>query len=138
MSLCNTHHFSGATARQRVALPNDYFHPCEDSDISFLKGDHSVSGRKPCWRCYVCYFCSSAPLQGFEFEASLIVNSAIFNIVEVMPVMPGPCQLLNWKEMKRFKVGEFQSMGSVRSLELDNPRILESVTISAVVFLSCF
>ena len=102
MSTCN----SGATARQRVALPNDYFHPCEDSEFSCLRGDHSVSGRKPCWKCYVCYFCSAAPLQGFEFEASLIVNSAIFNIVEVMPVMPGPCQLLNWQEMKRFNVSD--------------------------------
>jgi hypothetical protein len=49
---------------------------------------------------------SPCPLQGFEFEATLIMNSAMFNLVEALPVMPGPCQLLNWQKMKEFRVVE--------------------------------
>ena len=96
----------GVTARQRVELPNKNFHPCEDSPVSFMRADHSQIGSKPCWRCYVTYFCSPCPLQGFEFEASAITTSAMFNLIEALPVMPGPCQLLNWQKMKQFRVVE--------------------------------
>lgn len=95
---------SGATARQRVELPNEYFHPCEEAPFSCLQGDHSVSGRQPCWKCWATYILSPAPLQGFEFESSLILSSSLFNIIEAMPVMPGPCQLLKWQQMKKFKI----------------------------------
>ena len=36
--------------------------------------------------------------------ATLILNSAMFNLVEALPVMPGPFQLLHWQKMKEFKV----------------------------------
>ena len=39
---------------------------------------------------------SPAPLQGFEFEATFILNTALFNMVQALPVLPGPCQLLRW------------------------------------------
>ena len=96
----------GVTARQRCALPSLNFHPCEDSPVPFLRGNHARSGPAPCWRCYVTYICSPCPLQGFEFEATAIMSSAMFNLVECLPVMPGPCQLLNWQKMKKFKVVE--------------------------------
>jgi hypothetical protein len=97
----------GVTARQRVETPNLFFHPCEDSPFSFLEGDHKKSGdMRPCWKCYATYYMSPCPLQGFEFEATLIMNSAMFNLVEALPVMPGPCQLLNWQKMKEFRVVE--------------------------------
>lgn len=32
------------------------------------------------------YSTLTAPLQGFEFEATLIMNSAMFNLVEALPV----------------------------------------------------
>lgn len=96
----------GVTARQRVEFPNKNFHPCEDSPFYFLRGDHSKTGPNPCWRCYANYFCSPCPLQGFEFEASAITTSAMFNLIEALPVMPGPCQLLNWQKMKKFHVVE--------------------------------
>jgi len=89
----------GVTARQRVENPNHYFHPCEETAIPFFRGDHAESGDpRPCWKCYASFYCSPAPLQGFEFEGSLLLSSALFNIVEAMPVMPGPCQLLDWKK----------------------------------------
>eukprot|EP01031_Cornospumella_fuschlensis_P047466 gene47466-58145_t len=73
----------GVTARQRVETPNLYFHPCEDSPFSWLQGDHTASGdQRPCWKCYATFFLSPCPLQGFEFEATLIMNSAMFNLVE--------------------------------------------------------
>eukprot|EP00981_Chlorochromonas_danica_P002679 scaffold525_cov170-Ochromonas_danica.AAC.3 len=95
----------GVTARQRVETPNAFFHPCEDSPFACLRGDHEKSGNQnPCWKCWATFFMSPCPLQGFEFEATLIMNSAMFNLVEALPVMPGPCQLLNWQKMKYFKV----------------------------------
>lgn len=95
----------GVTARQRVETPNLYFHPCEDTPFRLLKNNHAEMGdARPCWRCWAAFFLSPCPLQGFEFEATLIMNSAMFNLVEALPVMPGPCQLLNWRKMKRFKV----------------------------------
>jgi hypothetical protein len=94
----------GVTARQRVETPNNYFHPCEDSPYWLLQGDHTGKDQKPCWKCWTTYALSPCPLQGFEFEATLILNSAMFNLVEALPVMPGPCQLLHWQKMKEFKV----------------------------------
>jgi hypothetical protein len=75
----------GVTARQRVETPNEFFRPCEDAPFSWLQGDHSHDS-KPCWRCYLTYLLSPCPLQGFEFEATLIMNSAMFNLVEALPV----------------------------------------------------
>eukprot|EP01035_Chromulina_nebulosa_P017550 gene17550-23113_t len=63
----------GVTARQRVAFPGIYFHPCEKLSNTWLNN----------------------LLKGFEFEATLILNSAMFNLVEALPVLPGPCQLEN-------------------------------------------
>ena len=63
-------------------------------------------GSQPCWKCKIAYYCSPALLQGFEFEATLIMNSAIFNLVEAMPVLPGPCQLLKWRSLRRHEVVE--------------------------------
>ncbi len=98
-------HLIGVTARQRVEWPNKYYHPCENSPWSYCKGDHTASkSKKPCWKCYVSFFLSPCPLQGFEFEASLITNLSMFNLVEALPVMPGPCQLMNWQKMKHFQI----------------------------------
>lgn len=97
------HDLIGVTARQRVETPNIFFRPCEESNYKWLQGDHSED-KRPCWKCQLCYYLSPAPLQGFEFEATLIMNSAMFNLVEALPVMPGPCQLLHWQKMKQFKV----------------------------------
>jgi cellulose synthase/poly-beta-1,6-N-acetylglucosamine synthase-like glycosyltransferase len=96
----------GVTARQRVSIPNTDFHPCEKTDLPFLRGNHQVQGKRPdpCWKCYLSYLLSAAPLQGFEFEATLILNASLFNLVEAMPVLPGPCQLLDWPRMKQHKV----------------------------------
>lgn len=96
----------GVTARQRVETPNPNFHPCEKTKISFLQGEHEGMGSHPCWKCHLAFYLSAAPLQGFEFEATLILNSALFNLVEAMPVLPGPCQLLDWTRMMKYRVVE--------------------------------
>ena len=44
------------------------------------------------------WWCSPAPLQGFEFEATFILNTALFNLVGALPVLPGPCQVLRWSD----------------------------------------
>ncbi len=95
----------GVTARQRVEWPNRFFHPCESAPFEWLKGDHSsVVNRAPCWKCYANYLMGPAPLQGFEFEATLVTNLSIFNLLQALPVMPGPCQMLNWQKMKYYQV----------------------------------
>ena len=45
---------------------------------------------------YIYWWFSPAPLQGFEFESSFILNTSMFNIIGILPVLPGPCQLLWW------------------------------------------
>ncbi len=32
------------------------------------------------------------------------MNSAMFNLIEALPVMPGPCQLLDWNIMKKHRI----------------------------------
>ena len=43
---------------------------------------------------------SPAPLQGFEFESSFLLNTSMFNIAGALPVLPGPCQMLWWEHLK--------------------------------------
>lgn len=97
-------HLIGVTARQRVETPNAFFHPCLHTPIPFLQGKHTEFASPPCWKCYLAFLLSPAPLQGFEFEASLIMNSSMFNLVEALPVLPGPCQLLNYQKVRQFEV----------------------------------
>jgi cellulose synthase/poly-beta-1,6-N-acetylglucosamine synthase-like glycosyltransferase len=105
----------GVTARQRVLTPGPTFHPCHASGSSCFSGLHVQNGEGKqktccccncCWKCWVNFFLSPAPLQGFEFEATLLLNSAMFNLIEALPVMPGPCQLFKWKRLKQFHVPE--------------------------------
>lgn len=44
---------------------------------------------------------SPAPLQGFEFESSFLLNTSMFNIAGALPVLPGPCQMLWWEHLKK-------------------------------------
>ena len=67
-------------------------------------GKHNTIFSDACYRCWLSYLLSSAPVQGFEFEATMILNSAPFNIVEAMPVLPGPCQLLKWEVLRKHRV----------------------------------
>jgi hypothetical protein len=45
------------------------------------------------------WWISPAPLQGFEFESSFILNTAMFNVLGALPVLPGPCQLIWWEHL---------------------------------------
>ena len=47
------------------------------------------------------WWLSPAPLQGFEFEATFILNTALFNMVQALPVLPGPCQILRWEPFEQ-------------------------------------
>ena len=93
----------GVTARQRVELPRPGYYPCLDTANPYFKGtkeDHYGLTSPPCWKCYAAYYLSPCPLQGFEFEGAVIISLAMFNLIEVLPVMPGPCQLFNWEKLK--------------------------------------
>ena len=72
----------GVTARQRVM---DY------DRLSRIRPRRSRLGSCLTW------WLSPAPLQGFEFEATFILNTALFNMVQALPVLPGPCQVLRWE-----------------------------------------
>jgi hypothetical protein len=93
----------GVTARQRVETPNRYFHPCIEAPYDFLKGEHELLSA-PCWKCWTTFLLSPCPLQGIEFEGSVTISLAMFNLVEALPVMPGPCQLMHWQKMKEYNV----------------------------------
>jgi cellulose synthase/poly-beta-1,6-N-acetylglucosamine synthase-like glycosyltransferase len=45
---------------------------------------------------HIYWWFSPAPLQGFEFESSFLLNTSMFNIAGALPVLPGPCQMLWW------------------------------------------
>eukprot|EP00602_Paraphysomonas_sp_CaronLab_P007790 CAMPEP_0185027752 /NCGR_PEP_ID=MMETSP1103-20130426/12954_1 /TAXON_ID=36769 /ORGANISM="Paraphysomonas bandaiensis, Strain Caron Lab Isolate" /LENGTH=559 /DNA_ID=CAMNT_0027561865 /DNA_START=78 /DNA_END=1754 /DNA_ORIENTATION=+ len=96
------------TGRMRAELPSRSFHPCMNTKIPFLQhaGEHDGRASAPCWKCYAAYFLSVAPVQGFEMEACQIINSSVYNVVEAMPVLPGPCQLMNWPRIREYKVVE--------------------------------
>jgi hypothetical protein len=47
---------------------------------------------------------SPCPLQAIEIEGSVTISLAMFNLVEALPVMPGPCQLMHWQKMKQHHV----------------------------------
>ena len=103
----------GATGRQRVDEPNPTFHACSRDDNPFFcccareeYERHTELMSDPCSLCWLCYLLSPAPLQGFEFEATMVLNSAPFNIVEAMPVLPGPCQLFKWDRIKKSNIIE--------------------------------
>ena len=49
----------------------------------------------------ICWWFSPAPLQGFEFESSFLLNTSMFNIAGALPVLPGPCQMLWWEHLKK-------------------------------------
>ena len=96
----------GVTARQRVELPGPQFHPCEDSPLGrWCQGSHEF-GSPACWKCWLSFALSPGPLQGIEIEGSCTISLAMFNLVEALPVMPGPCQLMNWRKMKEFHIVE--------------------------------
>lgn len=46
------------------------------------------------------WWISPAPLQGFEFESTFILNTAMFNVLGALPVLPGPCQLIWWEHLE--------------------------------------
>jgi len=96
------------TGRMRAEVPSRTFHPCQNSNLPFIKynGEHEERGSLPCWKCYLAYYLSVGPMQGFEMEACQIINSSVYNVVEAMPVLPGPCQMMNWPKIKEYRVVE--------------------------------
>lgn len=52
----------------------------------------------------ISWWLSPAPLQGFEFESSFLINICMFNIMGALPVLPGPCQLIWWEYLDTYKI----------------------------------
>jgi len=74
---------------------------------SRLQCKHGPTAASPCMRCYFAYYLfSPAPVQAFECIVSVLINSLVFNVVEALPCMPGPCQLLNWQKVVEHGVVE--------------------------------
>ena len=94
--------------QMRVEKPSRTFHPCKRTKIPFFKhaGEHNTPGSLPCWKCYAAYYVSCGPMQAFETELIQLLNMPIFNIVEAVPVLYGPCTLMNWPKVKNLKVIE--------------------------------
>jgi cellulose synthase/poly-beta-1,6-N-acetylglucosamine synthase-like glycosyltransferase len=47
------------------------------------------------------WWMSPAPLQGFEFESSFLINTSMFTLIKLLPVLPGPCQMIWWKHLDK-------------------------------------
>lgn len=108
MELLSRKDLIAVTGRQRLARLGPSFHTCDSKEQTLFcccgGKRHTTILSDVCWRCWVTYIFSPAPLQGFEFEATMVLNSAPYNIVEAMPVLPGPCQMFKWEVMDRFNV----------------------------------
>ena len=72
----------GTTGRQRAMTPGS------------MPGYDSSCGSWMRW------LASPAMLQAFEFEATFILNTALFSMLGMLPVLPGPCQLLRWEAVR--------------------------------------
>ncbi len=99
--LCRKQHkVIGVTARQRVMgertrrQVQEYPYWWKD-----YQGENSVSG---CTRFFqqIYWWLCPAPLQGFEFESTFLLNTAMFNVMGALPVLPGPCQLIWWEHLE--------------------------------------
>lgn len=71
------------------------------------------------------WWISPAPLQGFEFESSCILNTAIFNLFEALPVLPGPCQLLWWTHLENVLDVYFKHL----NVKVENSNIIKANTL---------
>ncbi len=89
---------AGVTARQRVMGPKDIEevqqYPCwwDPSNPNCVGSGTRIFETLKWWL-------SPAPLQGFEFEATFLLNTAMFTTVGALPVLPGPCQLMQWRHL---------------------------------------
>ena len=82
----------GVTAKQIVMTQT------EREDIQEYPYWYRKKRSSLCTRLFrkIYWWLSPAPLQGFEFESSFVLNTSMFNIIGILPVLPGPCQLLWW------------------------------------------
>ena len=87
----------GVTARQRV-MDETTRHQVQEYPYWSKRTKHVSC----CTRFFqqIFWWLSPAPLQGYEFESTFIINTAMFNIVGALPVLPGPCQLLWWEHFR--------------------------------------
>ena len=72
----------GTTGRQRAMTPGS------------MPGYDSSCGSWMRW------LASPAMLQAFEFEATFTLNTALYTLLGMLPVLPGPCQLLRWEAVR--------------------------------------
>ena len=56
---------------------------------------------------HIYWWISPAPLQGFEFESTFLLSTAIFNLFGALAVLPGPCQLLWWDHLETNKKNDY-------------------------------
>ena len=80
------------------------------------------------------WWISPAPLQGFEFESSFIINTAMFNLFGALPVLPGPCQLIWWHHLETFKINNESVLDMYfrhLNINIDNSGIIKINTLLA-------
>ena len=80
------------------------------------------------------WWISPAPLQGFEFESSFLINTAMFNLFGALPVLPGPCQLIWWSHLESFKINNESVLDMYfrhLTMNIDNSSIIKINTLLA-------
>ena len=87
----------GVTARQRV-MSSSARREVQEYPLWCRDRYSPSSYTRQLWD-QVCWWLSPAPLQGFEFESTFLLNTSMFNIIGALPVLPGPCQLLWWEHL---------------------------------------
>ena len=80
------------------------------------------------------WWISPAPLQGFEFESSFLINTAMFNLFGALPVLPGPCQLIWWSHLESFKINNESVLDMYfrhLNMNIENSNIIKINTLLA-------
>lgn len=85
----------GVTARMRVMSASETFEVSPDSLAFDVDTRHAHGFRSRIAR----FWLSPAPAQAFEFVSGSVLGTAMYDVLGSLAVLPGPCQLLRWKDL---------------------------------------
>jgi len=83
---------------------------------------------------HIFWWISPAPLQGFEFESTFLLSTAMFNLLGALAVLPGPCQLLWWDHLetnKKTDYGVLDLYFKHLNMNINNSGIIKTNTLLA-------
>lgn len=100
----------GVTGRLRVEQPDDEFLPCQECKGYCWRFVHNNILFGECLWCWLTYYLTPCAVQSFECEATFATSTAVYNLVEAIPVLPGPGQCFRWKYLKGLPIQGYKTL----------------------------